>query len=288
VEEFRTIVHEVVILEKKRFYYHRWLYLKVEKEMTAEKDITKIRKWEVSCSNPFVLENREAPIQYSLGLCLSPTIPDRYYLSTSVMDADARFLVLSSDAIEKEKKNKLFCLDNVDLQLPWTDNSVSSSNIHRIPRVSCLSEENEFLKIWKRFQEEGAWIFKKEIFRGTEIHLFPLERKIRYYHSSSESLPTTKYRHHRIQFQMRKEWTQPYLYTPWNCSIHPIESVKKCFEKICIIPSLFPVAPERRLLFYSPLAERRKHLYHPLLFSKEKRKEMWKDMVIYVLCGNGE
>ena len=282
-EEFRTIVHEVVILEKKRFYYHRWIYLKVKK---TEKD--KIQNWEVFCSNPFVLENREAPIQYSLGLCLSPTIPERYYLSTSVMDADARFLVLSFETIEKEKKNKLFIVDNVELFLPWMENSDSCYKLNeknKIPGISCMSKENEFDKIWKRFQEEGAWIFKKDLFRGTEIHLFPSEREIRYYHSAS--FPTTKYRHHRIQFQMRKEWTQPYLYTPWNCSIYPVESIKKCFEKISIIPSLFPVAPERQLMFYSPYAERRKHLYHPLLFSKEKRKEMWKDMVIYVICRIG-
>ena len=93
--EFITISHEVVWINKKRHYMHRWFHLKMHDDFSIQ----------LSCSNLFTLDRQDFNIQYSLGLCPSTRFPERYYLSVSIMDENAGFFMIPSlDSIIKESK----------------------------------------------------------------------------------------------------------------------------------------------------------------------------------------
>uniref|UniRef100_A0A6C0D1H0 Uncharacterized protein n=1 Tax=viral metagenome TaxID=1070528 RepID=A0A6C0D1H0_9ZZZZ len=98
--EFITISHEVIWINKKRHYMHRWFYLKMHPDFSIQ----------LYCSNLFTLDRQEFNIQYSLGLCPSARFPERYYLSVSIMDENAGFFMIPTlDSIIKEsKQNSLF------------------------------------------------------------------------------------------------------------------------------------------------------------------------------------
>lgn len=98
--EFITISREVIWMNKKRHYLHRWFHLRIGDDLSIQ----------LCCSNLFTLGNRDSNIQYSLGLCPSTRFPERYYLSVSIMDENAGFFMIPSlkSIVQESQKNSLF------------------------------------------------------------------------------------------------------------------------------------------------------------------------------------